>query len=60
MFQIVCPQCGASTSLSFLEPVYEGPFRCWKCKEAFLITIENGVVKSSSPITEEELEKYME
>jgi transposase-like protein len=60
MFEIACPQCGASTSLSFVEPVYEGPFRCWKCKRAFLVAIENGVLKSSSPITAEQLGKYME
>jgi len=60
MFIIPCPRCGANTRLSFLEPVYEGPFRCWKCQEAFLVAVESGVLKSWRPISEEELEKYLE
>jgi hypothetical protein len=60
MFVILCPHCRADTKLSFLEPVYEGPFRCWKCKEAFLVAVESGVLKSWRPISEEQLEKCLE
>jgi transposase-like protein len=60
MFTIACPQCGVNTSLSFLEPIYRGPFRCWKCRGAFLIELENEALKSWRPMTEEELNDYME
>ena len=60
MFVIPCPRCGANTSLALLEPVYQGAFRCWKCREAFLIEVENETLKSWRTITEEELEEYME
>ena len=60
MFTIMCPYCGVKASLSLLEPVYRGPFRCWKCKEAFLIEVENEALKSWKSISEEELEEYLE
>jgi len=60
MFAIQCPSCGVSANFSLAEPVYQGPFRCWKCKGVFIVTIENEELKSFELITEEELEKYME
>jgi len=60
MFIIKCPKCGAETSLSLNEPTYEGPFRCWKCRRAFLVIIDSEGVISYKRISEEELEKYSE
>ena len=60
MFAIQCPSCGANTNFSLAVPAYQGPFRCWKCKGVFNVTIENEKLKSFEPITEEELEKFME
>ena len=60
MFVVQCPSCGADTSLSFAESTYDGPFRCWKCRGAFIITIKNEELRTCKPISEEELEKYIE
>ena len=60
MFTIQCAGCGAETSMSLEESTYNGPFRCWKCKGAFIITIENEELKSCEAISEEEFEKYIE
>ena len=60
MFAMQCPNCGASTSLSLTESIYVGPFRCWKCKRAFIVRIENEELNSCRPISEEEMEEYIE
>ena len=60
MFVIQCAGCGAETSMSLAEATYNGPFRCWKCKGAFEIKIENEELKSCKVISEHEFEKYIE
>jgi len=57
MITIKCPSCGTEGSQSLLEPNYQGPYRCWKCRELFYIRIENNEVKSLEPINEERLQE---
>lgn len=52
---IACPKCGTTGSQSLLKPDYQGPYRCWKCRELFTITIVNNEVKNWEPLTEDEL-----
>lgn len=59
MFAMQCSECGAETSMSLAEATYDGPFRCWKCKGAFVITIENEKLKYCKAISEQEFEKYI-
>ncbi len=60
MMKIKCPKCGTEGSLSLLEPNYEGPYRCWKCRELFSIKIEGNELKSCEPLSQEEFEKRQE
>jgi hypothetical protein len=60
MITIECPKCGTKGSQSLLKPDYEGPYRCWKCRELFNITIVNNEVKGWEPLTEEEFQKIQE
>jgi len=60
MFAMQCPSCSTNTSMSLVESIYVGPFRCWKCKMAFIVRIENEELKTCKPISAEELEKYIE
>ena len=60
MITIVCPKCKAETKLSFVESSYEGPRRCWKCRELFTIKIENDELKSCEPLSEEEFARQQE
>ena len=60
MIVIVCPNCAAETKLSLVEPSYEGPRRCWKCRELFTIKIENNELKSYEPLSQEEFERQQE
>jgi len=44
--------------MSFLEPNYDGPYRCWKCHALFAIEMKNNQLTSYEPLSEEELEKF--
>ena len=60
MVKIVCPKCSAEGKLSLVDTSYTGPRSCWKCHELFSITIKNGAVISSEPMSEEDYQKQME
>ena len=60
MMKIKCPKCDTEGSLSLVEPTYEGPYRCWKCRELFSIKIEGNELKSCEPLSQEEFEKRQE
>ena len=44
--KIKCPKCGTEGSLSLVESNYQGPYRCWKCRELFTIKMENNELKN--------------
>jgi hypothetical protein len=56
MLKIQCPGCNAKATISIIDPVYEGPYRCWKCRGFFKIRIENEELQSCEPWSEEEFE----
>jgi DNA-directed RNA polymerase subunit RPC12/RpoP len=60
MITIECPKCGTKGSQSLLKPDYVGPYRCWKCRELFTITIVNNEVKGWETLTEEQLAQQEE
>jgi uncharacterized Zn finger protein len=57
MITIKCPSCGTEGSQSLLKPSYQGPYRCWKCRELFSINIESNEVMSMEPINEEQMKE---
>ena len=60
LVKIKCPKCNVEGSLSLVESNYQGPYRCWKCRELFTITLENNKLKSCEPLSQEEFEKQQE
>lgn len=58
--KIKCTKCGTEGSLSLSDPSYQGPYRCWKCRELFTIKMENNELKSCEPLSQEEFEKQQE
>lgn len=58
--KIKCPKCGIEGSFSLAESSYEGPYRCWKCRELFTIKLENNGLKSCQPLSHEEFDKQQE
>jgi hypothetical protein len=57
LINIVCPSCQVEGKVSLAQPRYEGPYKCWKCRELFSIRIEGKEVISCEPLTEEEFER---
>ena len=60
MVKIKCPKCETEGSLSLVEADYQGPYRCWKCRELFTLTLKNNELTSCEPLSEEEFEKLQE
>ena len=60
LVKIKCAKCGTEGSLSLIESNYQGPYRCWKCRELFSIKLENNELKSCQPLSQEEFEKQQE
>ena len=60
MIVITCPKCQAETKLSLIDADYEGPRKCWKCRELFTIKIKNNKLISCEPLSQEEFEKQQE
>jgi hypothetical protein len=58
--KIKCPKCNVEGSLSLIEADYQGPYRCWKCRELFTITLKNNKLESCEPLSQEEFEKQQE
>ena len=60
LVKIKCPECETDGSFSLADPVYEGPYRCWKCRALFSIKMKNNKLESMVSITEEEFNRQME
>ena len=58
--KIKCPKCSIEGSLSLTDAGYQGPYRCWKCREVFTIKIESNELKSCEPLSEEEFKRQQE
>ncbi len=60
LIKFKCPKCDIDNSFSLADSNYQGPFRCWKCRELFMISIEYDKLKSCEPITQEEYDRQNE
>ena len=60
LVKIKCPACDTDGSFSLADPVYEGPYRCWKCRALFSIKMKKNKLESMESITEEEFNRQME
>jgi len=60
LVKIKCSKCETDGSFSLADLVYEGPYRCWKCRELFIIKMKNNKLLSIEAISEEEFDRQME
>ena len=60
LFKIKCPECATEGKMSLVESIYEGPYKCWKCRALFTIKLENSELKSCEPLSQEELDREQE
>lgn len=54
---ITCPNCNSDGRISLCEPDYEGPYKCWKCRKLYRVTIENDKLTECNDLSDEEFEK---
>ena len=60
LLKIKCPACKIEGTISLIDPNYEGPYRCWKCRSLYSIVLKSNKLISTEPMTEEELQKQQE
>jgi hypothetical protein len=58
MAKITCPKCHTDGFMSLLDPIYRGPYRCWKCRENFLISMRDNELTSCESMTQEEFDRF--
>ena len=54
---VKCPACNTDSSFFIAKKVFQGPFRCWKCKALFTLKVQNGEIKQIDPLTQEDFDK---
>lgn len=60
LVKIKCPKCATDGSFSLADEVYEGPYRCWKCRQPFAIKMKKDQLESIEAISQEECDRLME
>ena len=55
--KIKCPKCNTEGTFSISDPVYDGPYRCWKCRELLKIRMEHGSLISVQQMDPQEMAK---
>jgi hypothetical protein len=60
LVKITCPECNVGGSITLVDTSYEGPYKCWKCRQLFAIKLKNGAVLSCEILSQEEFEKLQE
>jgi hypothetical protein len=54
---IKCPACNSDSSFFIAKDVFQGPFRCWKCKALFTVKVRNAEVQLCEPLSQEDFDK---
>jgi transposase-like protein len=54
---VKCPACNSESSFFVAKPVFQGPFRCWKCKALFTLKAKNSEIQLLEPLTQENFDK---
>jgi hypothetical protein len=60
MIEIQCPACESVGKMSLSQTLFEGPYRCWKCRSLYMIVLANSKLQSIKPLSEEEFEAWQE
>lgn len=57
---ITCPECKTEGRFSILEQTYEGPYKCWKCRQMFYIELDGQEVKTCRLLGDEEFARLQQ
>jgi hypothetical protein len=54
---VKCPSCNSDSSFFIAKPVFQGPFKCWKCKALFTLKAKDGEIQLLEPLSQEAFDK---
>jgi len=54
---IKCPSCSSDSSFFVAKNIFQGPFRCWKCRSLYTLKVKNGTIEHFEPLSQEDFEK---
>jgi hypothetical protein len=54
---VKCPNCKADSAFFVVKSIFQGPFRCWKCKELFTLKVNDGEILLFEPLSKDDFEK---
>jgi hypothetical protein len=54
---IKCPACNTDSSFFVAKNIFQGPFRCWKCKAMYTVKVKDGALQVCEPLSNENFEK---
>ena len=54
---VKCPSCNTDSSFFVAKKIFQGPFRCWKCKSLFNLKVQDGDIKLLEPLSQEDFDK---
>ncbi len=57
---ITCPECNTDGRFSVVEESYEGPYKCWKCRQLLFIELDGRNLKSCRPLDDQEFERLQQ
>ena len=60
LVKIKCSECNTEGTISLVDTSYEGPYKCWKCRQLFAIKLNNNALQSCEPLSQEEFDKLQE
>ena len=60
LVKITCPECKVDGNITLVDTSYEGPYKCWKCRQLFAIKLKSGAVLSCEILSQEDFEKLQE
>ena len=60
LVKITCPECNVIGNITLVDTSYEGPYKCWKCRQLFAVKLKNGAVLSCEVLSQEDFEKLQE
>ena len=57
---ITCPECKTEGRFSVVDSIYEGPYKCWKCRQLFYIKLDGNDLKTCRLLGEEEFSRLQQ
>jgi hypothetical protein len=54
---VKCPSCNTDSSFFVAKNIFQGPFRCWKCKSLFTLKVQDGEIKLLESLSQEDFDK---